>query len=69
MKNKKFPFAVLIPSVALMLYFIFTGVSTMNKYEDTPGDWHFIAAFAGVCGFVFLLAVLAYRLIKKPIKE
>jgi hypothetical protein len=69
MKNKKLLFPAVIPSLFIMIYFIVTGFKTMNRYADTPGDWHFIAALVGVTGFLLLFMVLGYRLIRKPIKD
>ena len=58
MKNKKAIIIGLITSSIINALFIWTGIKTMNKYGDNPGNWHFIAALVGTIVFAFLLIVL-----------
>ena len=57
MKNKKLLFHILLPSL-LMIGF---GAKTIVKYQDTPGDWHFIVALMSTSVFV----LFAYAAVRK----
>ena len=65
MKNKKLLVPVVLPALAIMIYFIITGIGTMDKYAGTPGDWHFIAASIGVLGFLLLMVLLGIKIARQ----